>query len=269
MKNKKVYVIFIGTQKYSNFFEMWYNGIKDHLFVDCEKTILAFSDLVDSREIFNKPDVIKFKIPHLPWPFVTLSRFEFIKKALEKLGDSNDASHLLFLDADLIPVANKSFKDIFGTRSKKFVAVHHPAQAENHSWNSFVKTGLSTSKIDIDTTNMLYRQGCLWGGEMEAVKEMLEECVKNIEIDKKNGVMADWHDESHMNYWFAKNDSQVYTLDATYAWPAAPRWTKTMASLGFSKPSMVHLDKPHSIFPRFQGGNNNTVDFDIIKIENE
>lgn len=269
MKNKKVYVVFIGTQRYAGFFKSWYEGVQKHLFTDCEKTILAFSDLVDSYAEFDKPDVIKFKSPHLPWPFVTLSRFDFIKKALEKIGDSNDATHLLFLDADLIPVADRTFEDIFGDGSKKFVSVQHPGQAENPAWNSFVTTGDSSSKIDIDTTGMFYRQGCLWGGEMEAVKKMLEECVKNIETDKKNNVMAPWHDESHMNFWFANNDSQVRTLDATHAWPEDPRWITVMGNLGFFTPTMVHVEKPHSIFPRFKGGNNQTADSDIIEIDNK
>lgn len=104
---------------------------------------------------------------------------------------------------------------------------------------------------------------------MEAVREMLEECVKNIETDKKNDVMADWHDESHMNCWFVKNDSQVRTLDASHAWPDGDHWDDSMKKLGFSYPIMLHLHKPHSIFPRFQGGDNQTADSDIIKIDNE
>ena len=270
MKNKKVYVVFIGTQKYAGFFELWYTGVQNYLFADCEKTILAFSDL-DQHKAFYKPGVIKFKIPHLPWPYVTLARFEFIKSALEALGDSSDATHLLFLDADLIPVKDSSFEDIFGDDSKKFVSVHHPGNAENPRWNSFVISGDSTSKIENPPADLLYRQGCLWGGQIEAVKEMIEECVKNIAIDTSNGVMADWHDESHMNCWFAKNNEEVRTLTPDYAWPNQPHWDKTLKAMGFSGgPVMSHLDKPMSVFPRFKGNSGNLpVKQHIIKTDNE
>ena len=86
MKNK-VCVVFIGTSKYAAFFDMWYDAVQKHMFKDCEKVVLAFSDLV-THETFNKPGVIKCHAPHLSWPYVTMARFGFINEALNRLGTS-------------------------------------------------------------------------------------------------------------------------------------------------------------------------------------
>ena len=162
----------------------------------------------------------------------------------------------MFLDADLIPKKDCSFEDIFGDDSKKFVGVHHPGNAINSSWHALMTNGKSTSDVGQSYPNspdMVYRQGCLWGGQIEAVKTMVEACAKNIDTDEQNGVTADWHDESHMNCWFINNEDQVRTLTPDYAWPDQEFWHKSLKKLGFSEPRLLHLDKPHSEFPRFKG----------------
>jgi hypothetical protein len=58
----------------------------------------------------------------------------------------------------------------------------------------------------------VYYQGCLWGGKVPDVLEMIEELESRVNEDLKNNVIAVWHDESHMNKYFIENKKFWYIL---------------------------------------------------------
>lgn len=252
-----VCLVFIGTAKYADFFPEWYDGVSKNVFKDCKKTVLAFSDRI-TEPMFRREGVIGVTMKHMEWPYVTLLRFQVIQSALEHLEKSgvNVGDYFLFLDADLIAKTEITFSEVFGDESKDFVGVQHPGQLDNSSWNAFITNEESTAcvtSICEDWKSKTYHQGCLWGGKIDSVKSMISECTKNIQIDLQNKIVADWHDESHMNNWFLKNYDNVSTLSSAFAFPDQEFWHQKLSSLGIS-PRMLHLDKPHSEFPRFPGG---------------
>ena len=54
--------------------------------------------------------------------------------------------------------------------------------------------------------NMIYLyifQGCLWGGRMPEVIDMMEELDRRTQDDLKRDMIAKWHDESQMNKFFS------------------------------------------------------------------
>jgi len=56
---------------------------------------------------------------------------------------------------------------------------------------------------------MQYFAGGFNGGSKNGFLKMAKEIDKNIDIDFNNGVVAIWHDESHMNRYFINNPPTI------------------------------------------------------------
>lgn len=258
MLKNKVSIVFIGTSNYTKFFKNWYSSIKNNFLNECDKTIFAFTDKIEDK-IFSKPDVVTIKVPHKPWPYPTLMRFSFIKKIFDHKS-FKESDFFLYLDADLIVQKNISLKDIFGNFDKDLVGVHHPGNFLDPSWNAFVTKGLSSSNVFLNTNETIntlktkkYHQGCLWGGKKNKIIEMVNECNNSVLDDFDKSVIADWHDESHMNCYFLKNYHNLRTLSSEFAFPAHPNFYNKMLNIGLT-PNIIHIDKSHEEYPRFKGG---------------
>jgi len=273
--NKKhIAVVFIGTSRYADFFDAWFTGVDNLLFPDQQKTVIAFSDRIN-EPIFSRSSeecsstIIGVEIRHVEWPYVTLSRFAYIKNALDQLqqADFTAFDNLLFLDADLIVESKITFDEVFSSDPKKpLTGVHHPGHLEGittgTNWESFVVKGISNANIrnhvgfeDYDVSGKTYHQGCLWGGTYEEAKKMIDELSSLIYKDLENNVIADWHDESHMNCWFLRNYEKVHTIPSNFAWPDEPHWHGFL-SKHFDNHKALHLSKPLSEYPRFKGARN-------------
>ena len=206
-----VAIIFIGTNKYLNFFPKYYETCEELLFPGVKKQYYVFTD----GGIFGDeiPDhITAIKIPHKEWPSITLERFHTILLA-EELIQEHD--WLLFLDADMRVDAIVNSEEVLNDE-KDFIAVHHPCHY-NTGTGDFERRPESEACI---TGNPLqYYQGCLWGGKMEAVIPMMKLLKERVDKDYSNDIIAVWHDESHLNRFFIENQDRVHAIPPDYAYP--------------------------------------------------
>jgi len=213
----KVTICFIGTGKYLNFLPKYYEYIEKNFLPGVEKKILVFSD----GEVGDLPENISFyHQDHLKWPFITLKRFEIIQKSREEIGDSD---WFIFMDADTLVVEQVTVDEIIDD-SKDFIGVHHPChfmKMNPHTKfpGSFEVNKKSLAAITEKDDTSVYWQGCLWGGKSSKVIELLDELESRINQDLDNGVVAIWHDESHLNKFFIENKEKVNTLSPSFAYP--------------------------------------------------
>lgn len=238
---KKIAFIFIGTDKYVDFFEDYYDSVMSLFLPNESRTIYAFTDDI-SNDAFNKKHVEVRQIEHEPWPFITLRRFTYMHGVIDELKKYSD---VIFLDADM--VVQKSI-DWGHLKYEHFFGVHHPGQF-------MYGDGICEYEIDPKSTactkktekeGIKYRQGCFWGGKNPYICNMIEELHNCVEKDLDNNFVAAWHDESHLNRFFSDNDELVVTLHSGFAHPQ--NWIMPVEKL------IVHLDKNMEAFPRFRGG---------------
>lgn len=245
----KVGVVFIGTNKYVNFFPKWKQAVDDHFLNECDKTLVAFSD--GNVPEFNADHVVVFNVPPVVWPEATLYRYKFVNEALNS-GELPDLDYIFYLDGDLFPVQDIRLEDIT-SEDKPLTGVHHPGNATNPSWNTFERRGISTADVgDLPSklgAKAVYHQGCLWGGKINAVKKMVETLDRRITEDESNGIHAVWYDESQMNKYFLENIDQVNTVSWLFAFPEVGSWHMYVPE--GKTPMMVHVDKDDSAYPRY------------------
>ena len=235
----KLAVIFIGTNRYLNFLPTWYEACEKYLVTNTEKTYFVFTD----GELEGMPDnVHAFSQEHLPWPYITLYRFGTILKAKEALEQFD---FVLFLDADMRVVDEVKEEDLF--TDKKFIGVHHPCHRmglppHTEFPGAFETNPQSNAAISKGDDISTYWQGCLWGGKVPYVIDMMEELDRRTKDDETRNVIATWHDESQMNKFFVENKADVHTLGPSYAYP------ELFKEFCNYKKTIVHLSKDNSAY---------------------
>ena len=232
-----VAVVFIGTGKYLDFLPSWYERCEENFLPGVDKKYLVFTD----GDVPEAPDnAIVYKQEHLDWPYITLYRFKIIQNALDEIADCD---WLVFLDADMAVVDTVTVTEVFS--DKPYLGVHHPCHflkfpPHNQPPGSFETNPLSTAKVPDDYDFSVYWQGCLWGGKVPEVMSMMDELNARISLDEENNVIAQWHDESHLNSFYAQNKDLVHTLGPEFAFP------EVFADACDFQPKIVHLAKDNS-----------------------
>ena len=234
----KVAVVFIGTDKYLDFLPSWYESCEEYLLPDIEKKYLVFTN----GEIPEPPEnVIVYKQEHLEWPYITLYRFKMIMKSFD---DIQDCDYLLFLDADMRVVDKVTTEDLID-ESKKYIGVHHPChylgmEPHNKAPGAFEVRPISRASVSEDDLMDVYYQGCLWGGKLPHVLDMVKELDSRTDEDHDKDVIAQWHDESHLNKFYIEHRDEVHTVSPSCAYP------EVFASACTFEPKIVHLAKDNS-----------------------
>jgi len=241
-KKNKVAICFIGTSKYLNFLPNYYENIEKYFLPNSEKTFLVFTD----GELDGMPDnVVRYQQDHLEWPFITLKRFEIINRARQEIM-KND--WFVFIDADALVTSDITEEEFFHL-NKPFFGVHHPChflgmQPHGKFPGAFETNPKCRASITEDADVSTYWQGCLWGGKVPYVFELIDELQNRTNDDLKDDIIAIWHDESHLNKFFIENKERVHTLPSSYAYP------EDFSSQCNFESKIVHLSKDNSKYQK-------------------
>ena len=99
---------------------------------------------------------------------------------------------------------------------------------------------ISLAAVSEDDLLDVYFQGCLWGGRVPEVIDMMLELAKRTTIDLNADYIAVWHDESQMNKFLAERRDEVNVLHPAFAYP------EDFASSCDFEPKIVHVSKDNS-----------------------
>lgn len=209
-----------------------------------KETELNFHVFTDNIEFANWPsDTNIYKIQHAQWPFITLLRFRFINQFIDKIAKSENC---IFADADLLWSSNTTVQDLFN--NQKYFGVQHPGFVFEPYKATFETNPESKACVSNKDDLRTYWQGCLWGAKSEEFSKMIKKLDDNVNIDLSNGIVAIWHDESHLNRFLIDVKQDVNTLHPGYATPENWQHIKDMF------PTVaLHLHKTMEDFPRFEG----------------
>jgi len=210
-----------------------------------ELTFHVFTEQLENVDEFCKlhPEinVRVHKIEALGWPLATLYRYKLINSISDQLTEST----LMHLDADMLvrakfdasftpnlwhggiglvahpgfwrPVGFELVK-LYLQNPKKFVA-DFKSIVENGGLGSWCDDPLSSSFVPKKMRHTYYCGGA-WMGQNAKFKEMVSDLHSSVSQDEVTGVMATWHDESHLNKWAVSNAhstlSPSYCYDPSY-----------------------------------------------------
>jgi hypothetical protein len=221
VKSKSIGILTVATNIYVDY---WINMVRSldknltsgqlctvHVFTDQpDKAIAIQSELVNLR-------VFPHLIPAYGWPDATIRRYEIINEFASEINESV----LMHLDADML-VMDNFFEEIISiAEQNRMMLVSHPG-----FWNKKIsirqklRARINGSKATLGSwetrqeslayvepraqTN--YVCGGVWAGPREIFFEAIEALAEAVSIDRENGIIAVWHDESHLNNWASRND---------------------------------------------------------------
>jgi hypothetical protein len=215
-------ILVIATRKYVSFAQNLIATIEANVDPKCNCQILMFTDQPEHFKNVNlRHHTLEIiQIPSLGWPYATLLRYSIFRRHFSLIN----GEFVMYLDADTEVARPIQLVEISSAVADKSVAlVLHPGYfGVNRSLNRFLTLRIgpwesrraSTAYVQ-RTQRKQYVCGGVWMGRKEGIRNLVTELANHVDIDNSNGLIAKWHDESHLNYWFSKNNCSV--LDPSWA----------------------------------------------------
>ncbi|HVS70075.1 MAG TPA: hypothetical protein VHQ47_02345 [Phycisphaerae bacterium] len=176
------------------------------------------------------PHATLLPIAHQAWPFSTLLRFHFI---LQHAAAYADFDYFFYIDADMV-VTERITGGILSAEGLS--ATEHPGYWPGKR-GTFERNPGSAAFLPRSYRGPYY-QGCFFGGPTGRMLAMAEELKERIDGDlsQKPPLIAEWHDESHLNWYLAQHPPAL-SLPPSYAYVDAYRLPVPR--------KIVHLPKNH------------------------
>lgn len=248
-----------ATGNYLGFARKLLLSLERFLFPSEHVRLLLFTDqtaAVERWEPRGRIEVVAIEVTSRTWPEATLMRFR-------DYADHQDALRsdlVMFLDADMEIRAEVGPELDPATWPGGVALVLHPgffrapsrprrslfrraksALGPRGSWESNPE---SLAYLP-ESLRLQYVCGGVWMGRRREAIGVCQELADRIDRDASNGVLAVWHDESHLNWWAAHHECGILTPEYCFA--------EGYPELAGLTPRIVALDKPDDFVSSVKG----------------
>ena len=222
-------VITVATNRYVDYWIYQAKSFAANPSLDLDITLHVFTDQPDRVKIIASTisiQIVAHEIPSYQWPEASLYRFKIMHEFRDKLNEDL----LMHLDADMLVKASVSAEELGAHLSSGVCLVRHPgyyrpsglAKVSFYLQNPLaifrdVLTVLKAGSLGAWETRTKslafvprssrkeYFCGATWWGLRADILRLSENLSSRISRDEESGVMAVWHDESHLNWWASEN----------------------------------------------------------------
>jgi len=206
----KIAILYIAIGKYDIFWKDFYLSAEKYFLCKHDKDYFVFTD---AEEIFAETNcsVTKIKQKNWGWPGNTLYRFKMFNLIKDKLENYD---YIFFFNANILFI--KNIGDEF-LPNNELLVVQHPGYYNVKSAKYPYEKNRKSNAYIGKNEGEVYVQGCLEGGSKKEFIKMISELAMKIDDDQRNGIIAKWHDESHLNKYICSHKYKL--LDPGYAYP--------------------------------------------------
>ena len=226
-----IYGIFIG--KYVKYYEEFIKNVDKFFVPQARKIYLIITD--QSLPTFNL-DVHFVNKKFIGWPYETLYRYKyFLDFAKSEYLFSCD--YVFFLNANARLFVPIPFNDVCFDK-KLTCTIHNGYHNKPYDECTFERRKESKAYVSPEDYKY-YVGGRFFGGPTEMFIQLCEHLDKNIINDEQRNIIAEWHDESHLN-WYVNSHKKcpIVFLMPEYHVPSE-------IFNQFKKIKIVYLDKTH------------------------
>lgn len=209
----KIAILYICTGKYNQFFNDFYESAEKYFLVGkAEKEYYVFTDDMELSDAANVH--LNYK-KYEGFPVDSLFRFDMFLRVREEISKCDYA---YFFNANMLFVAPVG--EEFLPSKAEMTAVIHPGKYKTWFHSSlypYERNKRSMAYIAPFEGTYQYYMGSLNGGSSKAFLAFAEECSKRTHADYDKGIIAIFHDESHLNKYM--RDVMGEGLSTEYAVP--------------------------------------------------
>lgn len=202
---KKVAILYIGTGRYTIFWDEFFTSCEKNLLRNCEKHYFFFTD---SDDFASNEKITIVPQDNLGWPLITALRYKILNKVKD---DLRNYDYAFFFNGNMEVIREIKEEELIPTQEEGYIV------APLHSCNKRVKTNWefdyernpkSTSYIPFGKGKYYFHAGLL-GGRVKEFLEMLDECEKMMDEDLKNNIIPKFHDESVFNKYVLSHQYKI------------------------------------------------------------
>ena len=233
---KKIAILYIATNKYTIFWNNFYQTAEKNFLPKHQKTYFLFTD-DDNMQVGT--NVVKIHQDHLPWPYVTLNRFHFFDSIKEKLKEFD---YIYFANANLT-IYSPVNEEIFPTEEQEIVVTQHAwYYMETKDQFPYERSQKESKSFIPYNEGKYYIHAAFFGGTKNGFLKMNNTLKEWIDSDLKNQIIPIWHDESMLNkYVWNKNKNKEPIL---VLWPEYLYFEATSPAEEFMPyAKIIYLDK--------------------------
>lgn len=208
-------ILCIATGPYSVFWEKFFQTFERNFLVNTQKHYYVFSDDENILNLKNPRVHAKYLNPE-PWPLATLLKYHHFLTIAEELENY-----------DYLYQTNINMECIHKVKEEDFLPEDesHPLIFTQHFgycnkkkyYYPYDRNKKSLAYIPYNKGEM-YVYGAMNGGKTLFYLKFMKELDDRILQDLARGIIAQWHDESHVNHYVAThNDYRI--LSAAFCYP--------------------------------------------------
>jgi hypothetical protein len=195
------------------FWEGFYKSCEEYFCQNSEKNYFVFTDAEDVKYTNENSRINIIFQKKLGWPFDTLFRFKMFN-TIDKQLENFD--YIFFFNSNM--VFQKSISEsILPNNQEKLLAVLHPGFFDKPRTQFTYETNEKSLAFIPNDKGLYYFMGGFNGGIANNYIALIKKLEKNIEIDFKKGIIALWHDESHLNNYLVDRTPKI--LSPAFGYP--------------------------------------------------
>jgi hypothetical protein len=252
----------IATNKYLDYFDLQKDQIAQFIGLKQRTQVVVATNATSPKvEKYRNLTIQYVPMRDLKWPEITLLRYHTI---LENEHFIN-GSHIMWLDTDMALVRDVDLRSLLKADVIHFarqpgfyfskvqfeklssleklravvpwVKARVRCQVGAGTWEDRRKSAAYVPPSKRAT----YVHGAVWVGSKSEVLAMCKLLAQNVDTDLANGIVARWHDESHLNWFFAMNTGNSLLPPYFSAWDKA--WQYSPAECFMLSLDKAELDK--------------------------
>jgi hypothetical protein len=254
-------VVSIATNGYLKYWKKQVTSLDEHVDAAFPWIVYIFTDEVNEAQVHAKTlknlEVRTVETPNYKWPEATLIRYRLISSLKPEISAQD---LVIYLDADMVVVSSLEVSEFLQTFDGQVCLVRHPGFFRPRGLSLlqlyllrpklflgdiltiFEFGGLGAWETRINSNAYVRRSkrqsyycGGIWWGPGKQIIEMSETLSERIKEDQLRGLIAKWHDESHLNWWASTNPHLVGSTGYCYA-PGYP-WLSSLT------PKVIAVEK--------------------------
>ncbi len=211
----KIAILYICTGHYKVFWDEFYTSAEQYFIPGAAKTYFVFTDAKD-LPYQDAPNVQVREQELLSWPYATLMRFHIFSRIREELQHFD---YIFFFNANAKFLRTITAEEFLpGPQDDGLTVVLSPGfHATPPEALPYEKHQKRSTAYMPKAYRKIYVQGGVNGGMAAAYLQMIETLREHVQRDLDNGIIAIWHDESHLNRYIA--DKHPRLLSPSYIFP--------------------------------------------------